>query len=300
MNWSTVIWQLGIQAMCLAPMFIVVAVIEWKRRQLDKETRRTPVTTDLTNLPATSLNDANDKLFQKQLDRMLLSIITPLMIALMVVVRRVPSDSAFNWNWFDGVLMLASVAAALYYARQIANDLPQRRKLKQAIKAELATAQEISSSLAGNNRIIHDLQAGEFNIDHVAITPAGVFAVETKSRLKPPAGNGSPKVKYDGKSLDFGSWKETKPVDQADRQARWLANYLRESTGEAFPVTAVLALPGWYVERSAPIKPTMVQVINPKNSGRFFLPENKPPRLDSKAIQRAAFALEKLAQTKAD
>jgi len=44
----------------------------------------------------------------------------------------------------------------------------------------------------------------------------------------------------------------------------------------------------------------MVQVINPKNSGWLLLPEKKLPRLEPKAIQRAAFALEKLAQAKAE
>jgi hypothetical protein len=40
----------------------------------------------------------------------------------------------------------------------------------------------------------------------------------------------------------------------------------------------------------------MVQVINPKNSRWLLLPDKKAPILDSPAIQRAANAVEKLAQ----
>lgn len=295
MTWNTAFWQLGVELICLSPLFIVISIIEWKRRQLDKETRRNPITTDLTNLPAASLNEASDRLYQKQLDRMFLAVLTPLMVGMMIVVRRVPSEIGFNWSWFDSSLLLTSFGAAIHYGRQISNDLPQRRKLRQAIQAELACAQEIAAALAGNNRIIHDVQAGEFNIDHVVVTPAGVFAIETKSRLKPPTGSGPPKIKYDGKTLEFPGWTESKPIEQAGRQARWLANYLRKETGENFTVTAVLALPGWFIERSARITADMVQVINPKNCNWVLLPERSEVVLNSPAIQRASNAIGKLA-----
>lgn len=298
MNWNTVIWQLGMVVICLAPMFVVVGVIEWRRRQLDSETRRSPITTDLTNLPASSLNEASETLYQKQLDRLLLAVLTPFAAGMMIAVRRAPSDAGLNWSWLDSALLLASFGAAIYYGRQISNDLPQRRKLKRAIQGELASAQEIAAALAGDNRVIHDVQAGDFNIDHVVITPAGVFAIETKSRLKPPAGSGSPKVKYNGKTLEFPGWSESKPVEQAERQARWLANYLRKETGEGFAVTAVLALPGWWIDRTARITPDMVQVINPRNCGWLLLPERRETVLDSPAIQRAANAVGKLAQAR--
>lgn len=293
------IWQIAMGALGFSPILIMLALLTWKNKRLDADERREAITTELRNLPAASIQKQRDDLVNRQIERLYSAVVIGLVTALTIVSRRAAVDFS-NWNWLDTSLLLVVLGSGIYYGRQMIREMPQGRGLRKAIRAEQATAQELAASLAGNNRLIHDLQAGTFNIDHVVITPAGVFAVETKSRLKPPAGNGSPKVKYDGKSLDFGSWKETKPVDQADRQARWLSNYLRESTGEAFPVTAVLALPGWYVERTAPIKPNMVQVINPKNSGWLLLPENKPPRLDPKAIQRAAFALEKLAQTKAD
>lgn len=168
----------------------------------------------------------------------------------------------------------------------------------QAIRAEQATAQELSASLAGDNRIIHDAQAKDFNIDHVVITPVGVFAVETKSRLKPPAGQGAEavKVRYNGKQLEFPTWTETKPIEQAARQARWLSDYLKQSTGEVFPVFAVLALPGWWVEYTGRITDDMVRVINPKKAQWLLLPEKQSARLDSAAIQKAAFQIERLAK----
>lgn len=291
------IWQLLIEIIGLLPMLALVAVVLWKRRQLDREERRDPITTDLRCLPGSSLQEELDEFADSRIDRLVAALVVGLSVGLFVAFRRMAPEFK-PWDWLDTALLMAAIGLALYYARQITRDMPQQRKLKQGIRAEQATAQELAASLAGDNRIINDVQARDFNIDHVVITPVGVFAVETKSRLKAPAGNGADavRVKYNGKQLEFPGWTETKPVQQAERQARWLNNYLRESTGESYPVIAVLALPGWFIENTARISDDMVRVINPKRSQWLLLPEKRPILLNAAAIQRAAFAIEKLAQ----
>lgn len=281
------------------PVLIMAGLLTWQQRRLDADARREAITTELRNAPAASLEARREAIYDKQLNRILSAMVSGLVGGMLILSRRAEVDLN-AWGLIDTLIVLFIVGVGLYYGRQIIRDMRPTRQLKQAIRAEQASAQELAASLAGDNRIIHDIQCGDFNIDHVVITPAGVFAVETKSRLKPPAGNGRPTVKYDGKSLAFPSWSESKPIEQADRQARWLANYLREATGEAFPVVAVLSLPGWWIERIAPIAPNMVQVINPKNSRWLLLPDKKPPRLEAAAIKRAIFAIEKLAQAKAE
>ena len=291
------IMQLLIEFIGLLPLLLLVAIVTWRRWQLDRNDRRDPITTDLRSLPGSSLQEQIDKLVDSRMDKVVLALSAGLMTALLIAIRRIGTQIQ-SLDWLDAAILITSVGTALYCARQVTRDMPQQRKLKQAIRAEHATAQELAASLAGNNRIIHDVQAKEFNIDHVVITPAGVFAVETKSRLKPPVGNGASavKVKYDGRQLEFPGWSETKPLEQASRQARCLANYLRDATGERPPVFAVLALPGWFIENTARITDDMVRVINPKKSQWLLLPAKRPVLLDATAIQRAAFAIEKLAQ----
>lgn len=279
----------------ISPVLIMAGLLTWQKRRLDADARREAITTELRNPPAASLEARREAIYEKQLNRITSAMVSGMIAGMLILSRHAEVDLS-AWGLMDTLLVLFIVGIGLYYGRQIIQDMRPTRQLKQAIRAEQASAQELAASLAGDNRIIHDIQCGDFNIDHVVVTPAGVFAIETKSRLKPPAGNGKPTVKYDSQSLDFGSWKETKPVEQAERQARWLANYLRKETGESFVVTAVLALPGWWIERTARITPTMVQVINPKNSRWLLLPDKKAPVLDSPEIQRAANAVEKLAQ----
>lgn len=277
------------------PVLIMAGLLTWQQRRLDADARREAITTELRNAPAASLELRREAIYDKQLNRILSAMVSGLVGGMLILSRRAEVDLN-AWGLIDTLIVLFIIGIGLYFGRLVIRDMRPTRQLKQAIRVEQASAQELAASLAGDNRIIHDIQCGDFNIDHVVVTPAGVFAVETKSRLKPPAGNGAPKVKYDGKMLDFGGWKERKPIEQAERQARWLANYLRKETGESFAVTAVLALPGWWIDRTARITPTMVQVINPKNSRWLLLPDKKAPLLDSPAIQRAANSVEKLAQ----
>lgn len=288
-------WQTWISLLGTAPVLIMLGLLIWQQRRMNADQRREAITTDLRNLPASSLQKQRDDFLERQTSRLMAAAIIGFSTVSLFSARRV-SPAAFNWDWLDTVTLLTLIGCGMYYGRQMIRELPQGRKLRQAIRAEQAVAQELAASLAGDNRIIHDIQTGDFNIDHVVITPVGVFAVETKSRLKPPAGNGSPRVKYDGKRLEFPGWTETKPIEQSTRQAKWLADYLQKSTGETFPVFAVLALPGWYIENNVRVTEQMVRVINPKNSGWLLLPGKQPIRLDPPAIQRAAFQIEKLAQ----
>lgn len=54
---------------------------------------------------------------------------------------------------------------------------------------------------------------------------------------------------FDGKTLKFPTWTTAEPLEQAARQAQWLAKWASSAVGEPVSVTAVLVLPGWWVER---------------------------------------------------
>lgn len=293
------ILQLLLETIGLAPLLVVALMVLWRLKQMDRDQRRDPLTTDLLRLPGDSLQERMDALMDKHLDRLLLVMVSGLMLALLIAIRRI-GENPTPWQWLDSALLVLGLVAALIIGRKITQVMPERRRLRQGLRAEQATAQEMAAALAGDNRLIHDVQAGEFNIDHVVITPCGVFAVETKSRLKPPSGGDRAKVKYDGKVLDFGTWQETKPVEQAARQARWLAGYLKKSTGKPYTVTPVLALPGWYVETTVRIGDDMVRVINPKNTRYTVFPPNPKQPLDAESIQQADHMIQQLAKAKTE
>ena len=100
--------------------------------------------------------------------------------------------------------------------------------------------------------VFHDFPAENFNIDHVVISTRGVFAVETKGYTKPGdwTGKESATVTFDGTYLQFPTWKTKEPLEQAERQAQWLAKWATSAIGDPVTVTPVLALPGWFVKQS--------------------------------------------------
>lgn len=135
----------------------------------------------------------------------------------------------------------------------------------------------------------HDFPAEEFNIDHVVVGPSGVFAVETKGRAKLDKGRGTidAQVIYDGKGLQFPDWSERKPLNQAKRQAVWLAKWLSSAIGEPVAVKPALALAGWFIKRT---QPGDVAVFNGKNP--FFLARPQGAPLAETMIKRIVHQVE--------
>jgi nuclease-like protein len=290
----SIVW---IELIALSPLLILVPAFYGALKWLDRDPRRDPLTSELLRPPGEGVREAREKGLEKFVERYVMAIGAGIIAAMLIVSHNLPKDG-IQWGGVDTVYLLLGLTVSAFYTYKIIRALPELRQLRYGFRAEQAAAQEIGAVLAGNNRLVHDVRAKDFNIDHVVITPAGVFAVETKSRRKPPAGGGEKavKVRYDGQKLEFPvpGWVETKPIAQAERQARWLSAHLKAATGEAVAVTPVLALPGWFVENSARISDGMVRVLNPKSSAWLFLP-NRAPVLDPAAIQRIAFAVEKLA-----
>jgi hypothetical protein len=101
--------------------------------------------------------------------------------------------------------------------------------------------------------VFHDIpaEAGghKFNIDHVAVGTAGVFAIETKTRRKGrvPPGFEEHKVAYDGRQLIWPWGEDDFGLRNAEDRARWLTDWLNKMTGLGITAKPVLVLPGWYV-----------------------------------------------------
>jgi len=127
-------------------------------------------------------------------------------------------------------------------------------------------------------RVFHDLEVREpgkkpWNIDHVVLTPAGVFAIETKCRRKPreiaPDGQKGHTVIFDGQQLIFPHSMQTNRcgLDQASNNATWLADKLSSLNGTPIYVTPALVFPGWWVEAKGKGE---VTVLNHKQLRSFL------------------------------
>lgn len=127
------------------------------------------------------------------------------------------------------------------------------RSMRLGFEAELAAGEEINRLMRRGCWIFHDVPGEKsFNVDHVVVTRKGVFAIETKGRPKMARGSGrkGSSVSFDGGCLRFPGWIETRPIEQARANAVWLSRWLTKAVGADVAVSAVVLLPGWWVERT--------------------------------------------------
>lgn len=214
-----------------------------------KETRRNPLTTSLLRGPGETIRKELEVISEKLDDFSLLivglAILSPIVL---LSVLKSGNSSTIGWQFWVVIVSYGLIVAGL--TRWLYRTLRHRQNLYLGLDAETAVGQELNTLMFSGFRVFHDFPAENFNIDHIAVGPAGVFAVETKGRAKPVKGRGNidAKVFSDGETLKFPDWNETEPLEQARWQAKWLSKWLSSAVGQAVPVKPVLAIPGWFVE----------------------------------------------------
>lgn len=184
------------------------------------------------------------------------------------------------------VMALPFVAAAVFGVGMCLRGRRQfmaYRGWRKGVEGERAVARVLEGLRDAGWFVFHDVfpREGEpWNIDHVLVGPGGIVAVETKWRGKPAEDT---QLVWDGRTMlrQFKSGKRlpdeygSDGVEQARRNARSLAEVLRNETGRRWEVDAALVFPGWWVsDESTPASPApapgggdgpRLLVRNPKN-----------------------------------
>ncbi len=100
-----------------------------------------------------------------------------------------------------------------------------RFNLQNGLESDIAMGQELDQLMREGAVVFHDIPGEGFNIDHAVVTRGGVFAVETKARMKPDRGGGKndATMHFNGEVLSFPDWRDSETLEQAKRQAKWLS-----------------------------------------------------------------------------
>lgn len=157
--------------------------------------------------------------------------------------------------------------------------------LRLGYECEVAVGQELDLLMLQGYRIYHDIEAEGFNIDHLAIGPNGVFAIETKGRRR-PLKNVDSRQRYRvtcyKDRLQFPTWSECDVFNQADRQSKWVSSWLSSATGMEVKSLPVIVLPGWFLDRK---EKTLVHCLAGKEICST-LPKINSQRLTPEEIER--------------
>ncbi|MBT1444859.1 NERD domain-containing protein [Shewanella sp. JM162201] len=184
-----------------------------------------------------------------------------MVLAIVVVAMPFAVYSAYAFvksGDFPLIVLLFTLAGIPYFAYKTVKLTRKLTRLRLGYVAEVATAAELMLLQAKGYQVFHDIQADKFNIDHLVVGPNGVFAIETKGRHKrledtkvTSLENGvvqkGHELIYKNGLLGFPSWNESEPLEQAERQAKWVSQWLSKAAGIEITAVPVLVFPGWYI-----------------------------------------------------
>lgn len=263
-------WQMFIgHAVVLASLLITVAMLVASNVLRKRQQRRSPLQGKAVgHVPGQQLLDRIDEANEgvgHGISAMILAL--PMLFLVWATMR-------IDWTIvrFGVMEMIFLIAWAICLGigfRQYQRHSRHKEQARDGLIAERVTGMQLNRLVAKGCIVMHDLPCGDFNIDHIVIAPRGVYAVETKSFRKPKALPQGEKatVEFDGEMLKFSDFSTRKPIEQARRQARFLADFLRESLGEAIRVDPAISLPGWWIDKSEAGKASDVFVFTPMRRG---------------------------------
>jgi len=246
----------GIYAILFSALYLL-------RKYRQKKGDRPPFTDNFLRSPGESVNRRIMEINDKLTENLVLLITMPVLFYATYISLLHFGNSRLS-TFTTAFYILAGIGLIAYYLFKLIKMLNSRRSYQLGYEGEIAVGQELNQLMRDGYYVYHDFPADKYNIDHVVVGTSGVFAVETKARSKATsAGSTSDyKVTYDGNRLHFPKGTDVKSIEQAKRQAKSLSGWLSKATGEHVAVRPVLALPGWYVERTSS---NGIPVINPKN-----------------------------------
>jgi hypothetical protein len=266
------------------PMAVLLAVLFVDRWNRKRSGERPPQQDKLLRPPGHSLNlrlaDLSDDFSGWMVGAFLAALISVGFLSLAPANDR-PGQIA------TAILLGLGAAGCTVMAWRTSRQIRQHRL---GWLGEQSVAEQLQRLVVEGYQIYHDVPGdGKWNIDHVAVGPAGVFAVETKARVKKPGRRGERdhEAVFDGAAIQFPHYTDVGAPAQAERNARWLANTLTRATGERVIVRAIVALPGWWVTLKAD---SDVKVLSGKQVPSFIAKE--PAALAAKAIQRISYQLD--------
>ena len=137
-----------------------------------------------------------------------------------------------------------------YAGRRAYRLFRQAAVMRFMLRGEQAVAEALHLAGDGGYRVFHDVpvDSSHSNASHIVVGPSGVFLVQTHMRLHGSMVASGQVVKVSQKVLRFPGIMDNQAVPAADIAAQKLAVALSRQTDQPVEVTALVVLPGWFIE----------------------------------------------------
>ena len=230
------------------------------------KTTRSPLKAPPLRNPGQYLGEEIKRLQTEDIGSYVVAVVMFVFIAIIEWIRFL-----MKWPPQPGLFTAMTVLVCCFAAIKVKPIRRRVRNLKQGEEGEKVVGQYLEALREKGYKVLHDIVAGKFNLDHVLVGPSGVYVIETKTISKPARGQAV--VEYDGEKVSVnGHTPDRDPVMQTKALSRWLEELIKDSTGKSFKVRPVVVYPGWYVSDQP--RGAEVWVLNPKALPSFLEHEN--------------------------
>jgi len=251
----------------MLPVVALVGAVWWSIRAYRMEAE-VPFDDLLLRPPGESTRVAAEALFEKFSDRAGILFFTCAVLALGIALA-----PAKNQPSLAAVFAVPVLVVTVLTVPQSLRLLRRYLGYKLGFKGERLVGEQLNQLWAQGFHVFHDVPFDGYNVDHVVVGEAGVFAIETKTVRKlrsSVTAQPAHYVRYDGTSLTWPSGRTNRlGLEQVARNARSLSAWLTQATGEAVACRPILTLPGWFIERTSK-SPPEVPVISAKALARYL------------------------------
>lgn len=284
---------IGTLAIISPPFLILVAQTRWDEVRARRTGRRHPIARGMLRPPGHALSER----------RRYLAMDAVYYMALGPTTGFIAFAAAFGAPYLSGkpvpsflpvLAIIATLGVSAWVGFKLRGILRELGALRLGWEGEVATAEELNKLMRDGFEVFHDLPCERFNIDHVVVGPTGVFAVETKTRSKQKRANDVQNdytATFDGKVINFAGWRDRRCLEQAERQAKWLGDWLTSATGERTTATPAIAIPGWRIERLKGSNKQPTRVFTPREAKSLVRNPTSQP-LDHAAVKRIVHQLD--------
>ncbi|MEN9358707.1 MAG: hypothetical protein RL095_242 [Verrucomicrobiota bacterium] len=139
-------------------------------------------------------------------------------------------------------------------------------QLRNAREGEIKLGMYLERLRNVDGYVLHDLQTGQGNIDHVLVCPWGVFTLEGKVRERK---DGKLDIVFDGEAVTVNGYRDTESVKQALAQAKLVKKVL-DNAGFQRHVNPLLVFWGAdYIDYSS-AKNAPLKTMNRRNLSKFM------------------------------
>ncbi len=167
------------------------------------------------------------------------------------------------------------------------------KNMKLGRSGERAVGQYLEILRESGCHVFHDILGKGFNVDHVVISPKGIYVIETKTYSKPAKGKAV--ISYDGKRILInGKESLTDIITQAKAASTYVKRIIRDSTGKNFETFPVVLFPGWFVDGVGNKKGEM-WVLEPRVFKSFL--SNEKVKLSPEDVSLASYHLSRYIRT---